>query len=95
MPKRGNAGGQGGPGGIAGGPGHGRAGKGDGGVDMGVPEQHGRSESSPGHLKKAAGEQSARDFAPGHGGQAPGQIGRDRGENAAETPEPDSLEREG
>ena len=27
---------------------------------------HGRSEQSPGHLKKAAGEQSARDFAPGH-----------------------------
>ncbi|HUQ43702.1 MAG TPA: hypothetical protein VM451_04720 [Candidatus Limnocylindria bacterium] len=27
---------------------------------------HGRSEQSPGHLKKAAGAQSARDFAPGH-----------------------------
>ena len=26
---------------------------------------HGRSESSPGHLKKAAGARSARDFAPG------------------------------
>ena len=28
----------------------------------------GRSESSPGHMKKAAGERSARDFAPGHAG---------------------------
>ena len=28
----------------------------------------GRSESSPGHLKKAAGAQIARDFAPGHAG---------------------------
>ena len=27
--------------------------------------QRGRSESSPGHLKKAAGAQSARDYAPG------------------------------
>ncbi|MEO5705354.1 MAG: hypothetical protein ABIR64_10255 [Candidatus Limnocylindrales bacterium] len=27
---------------------------------------HGRSESSPGHMKKAAGAQSARDFAPGN-----------------------------
>jgi hypothetical protein len=26
----------------------------------------GRSEESPGHLKKAAGARSARDFAPGH-----------------------------
>jgi hypothetical protein len=26
---------------------------------------HGGSEESPGHLKRAAGEQSARDFAPG------------------------------
>jgi len=95
MPKRGNAGGQGGPGGNAGGLGHGRPGESDGGVDIGAPDQHGRSESSPGHLKKAAGEQSARDFAPGHGGQAPGQIGRDRGENATETPEADSMEREG
>lgn len=31
---------------------------------------HGRSESSPGHLKKAAGAQSARDYAPGRIGQA-------------------------
>lgn len=28
-------------------------------------ESHGRSAMSPGHLKKAAGEQSAREFAPG------------------------------
>ena len=26
---------------------------------------HGRSESSPGHMKRDAGAQSARDFAPG------------------------------
>ena len=26
---------------------------------------HGRSEQSPGHMKRAAGAQSARDFAPG------------------------------
>jgi hypothetical protein len=83
MPGRGNAGG------------HGRAGKHDGGVGMGSPEGHGRSESSPGHLKKAAGAESARDFAPGHGGTPPGQVDRDRGENATETAEPDSLEREG
>ncbi|MBI2780323.1 MAG: hypothetical protein HYX55_00825 [Chloroflexi bacterium] len=29
----------------------------------------GRSESSPGHLKREAGEQSARDFAPGRSGK--------------------------
>lgn len=39
----------------------------------------GRSESSPGHMKKAAGAQSARDFAPSRGGQA-GASGE---ENAA------------
>jgi hypothetical protein len=55
----------------------------------------GRSESSPGHLKKAAGEQSARDFAAGQGGDAPGRMDRDRGENATEQEEPDSLVREG
>lgn len=93
MPKRGNAGGHGKSAEHGGGPG--RAGKSDGGVDMGVPEQHGRSEWSPGHLKKAAGEDSARDFSPGHGGQAPGQVGRDRADNATETEEPDSLDREG
>ena len=32
----------------------------------GRPESPGRSESSPGHLKKEAGSRSARDFAPGH-----------------------------
>jgi hypothetical protein len=31
----------------------------------------GRSESSPGHLKRDAGEQSARDFAPGRSEQPP------------------------
>jgi len=30
----------------------------------------GRSESSPGHLKKAAGAQSARDYAPGRATKA-------------------------
>ena len=68
----------------------------------------GRSESSPGHLKKAAGAQSARDFAPGRSGDAPGRsgdapgrsgdapgrVGRDPGEGAMETPEADSLVRE-
>ena len=55
----------------------------------------GRSEWSPGHMKRDAGAQSARDFAPGHGGKAPGQVGRDRTENAVERPESDSFEREG
>ena len=36
------------------------------GEDDGRPDYRGRSESSPGHLKKTAGAQSARDFAPGH-----------------------------
>jgi len=39
---------------------------------------HGRSESSPGHLKKAAGAQSARDYAPGRTGQA-GASGEEHG----------------
>ena len=34
---------------------------------------HGRSASSPGHLKKAAGAQSARDYAPGHANSGPGE----------------------
>jgi hypothetical protein len=35
---------------------------------------HGKSASSPGHLKKAAGAQSARDYAPGRqDSSAPGQ----------------------
>lgn len=33
-------------------------------------DAHGRSESSPGHLKKDAGAQSARDFAPGRAKRA-------------------------
>jgi hypothetical protein len=36
--------------------------------DLGDPGR-GRSESSPGHLKKAAGAQSARDYAPGRIGR--------------------------
>lgn len=31
---------------------------------------NGRSDSSPGHLKREAGEQSARDFAPGRTGRS-------------------------
>jgi hypothetical protein len=38
-----------------------------------MPE-HGHSEESPGHLKRAAGAQSARDYAPGRIGR-PGQPG--------------------
>jgi hypothetical protein len=34
-------------------------------VDETLPDVHGRRDSSPGHLKKAAGARSARDFAPG------------------------------
>ena len=30
------------------------------------PDHRGRSESSPGHLKKTAGAHRAREFAPGH-----------------------------
>lgn len=41
------------------------AGRGRAGAKKGRPESPGRSADSPGHLKKAAGEQSARDFAPG------------------------------
>ena len=44
---------------------------------------HGRSDSSPGHVKQAAGAQSARDYAPGRMGQAgasgeEGAAGRSR-----------------
>ena len=74
---------------------HGRGQDKQAGAPVADDGPQGRSESSPGHLKKAAGAQSARDFAPGHGGQAPGQIGRDLGENATETLEPDSVVREG
>ena len=87
MPGRGKAKGRGAD--------DGRAGKSDGGVGMNEPEVRGRSELSPGHQKKAAGGRSARDWAPGHGGQPPGQHGRDSSENAAETPELDSFDREG
>ncbi len=64
--------------------GHGR-GKGHGGGDPGGVRETdrdradgpGRSEWAPGHLKKDAGAASARDFAPGHGGEAPGRRGDD------------------
>jgi hypothetical protein len=72
--------------------GQGRAGKHDGGVDMGTGER--TWSNAPGQMKKEAGEQSARDFAPGHGGEPPGQVPRDSTANAAETQEPDSLDRE-
>ena len=39
-------------------------------LDTDGSDVHGRSASSPGHLKKAAGEQSARDFAPGRADRA-------------------------
>ena len=52
--------------------GHGRGGGAKGPRDAGggssgrtTEASPGRSESSPGHLKRDAGEQSARDFAPG------------------------------
>jgi len=46
------------------------------GPDHGMPER-GHSEESPGHLKRAAGAQSARDYAPGRIGRAgrPGDPG--------------------
>jgi hypothetical protein len=58
-----------------------------GSVDDGGP---GRSASSPGHMKKAAGEQSARDFAPGRHGDAPGPMDR-RGEQEGDQPEGETL----
>jgi hypothetical protein len=45
-------------------------------LDHGGPGR-GRSESSPGHLKKAAGAQSARDYAPGRVGRAGTEQGED------------------
>jgi hypothetical protein len=81
-----------GPGGNTPG-GTGRAGKHDGGVDMGTGEPS--WSNAPGHRKKEAGERSARDFSPGHGAEPPGQIPRNRGENAVDTTEPDSFDREG
>ena len=44
----------------------GEGGKPSQGDELGRPDSPGRSEQSPGHLKKAAGARSARDFAPGH-----------------------------
>lgn len=38
---------------------------GPGGPDQGATDGPGRSSSSPGHQKKAAGARSAREFAPG------------------------------
>lgn len=80
MPGRGNAGRKE----------RGPAGKGREDDDPGGGQGLGRSESSPGHLKKAAGAQSAREFAPGHGGQPPGRQGRD----AANPDAADQLDRE-
>ena len=39
-------------------------------VPHGRPDSPGRSEQSPGHLKKAAGARNARDYAPGRAGEA-------------------------
>ena len=50
----------------------------------GRPESPGRSEWAPGQLKRDAGEPSARDFAPGHGGEPPGRRGA--GEEPEEIP---------
>jgi len=82
MPGRGNAGRKG------------RGPLGDEQADTGSGAREGRggSESSPGHLKKAAGAQSARDFAPGHGGRPPGRQGRDAGDpDAAEQMDRETL----
>ncbi len=72
----------------------GRAGKSDGGVGMGVSEGRGHSEWAPGQQKTETSG-SARELAPGHGGEPPGQQRRDATENATETPELDSFDREG
>ena len=45
----------------------------------GLDDGPGRSAASPGHLKKAAGAQRARDFAPGRQGKATGAGGGKRG----------------
>lgn len=97
MPGRGNGGRNGG--GHGGGHGHGMGGGPHGHQpemdDLGQGgEEHGRSASSPGHLKQGAGAQSARDFAPGHRGDPMGETPRDAGDAATEDPQPDSLERE-
>jgi hypothetical protein len=60
MPGRGQGQGQGQGEGHSGGDGRGNAGRTEDALGG-----HGRSAESPGHLKRAAGEQSARDLAPG------------------------------
>lgn len=45
-------------------------------VEHGRPDTPGRSEQSPGHMKRDAGEQSARDFAPGHRDRDMDQVDR-------------------
>lgn len=73
MPGRGQGQGRRG-GGTAGKHGRGRAGKEERSAPTepsmqdGDASSRGRSEMSPGHQKKAAGAQSARDFAPGQEG---------------------------
>ena len=42
----------------------------DGSIGQHEDASHGRSEQSPGHMKRDAGAQSARDFAPGRAGKA-------------------------
>lgn len=42
---------------------------------QGRPDAPGRSESSPGHLKKDAGARSARDFAPGRRDDVANMLG--------------------
>jgi hypothetical protein len=76
MPGRGNAGAKAGGRGKVGGLG-----------DQPEGGGHGRSELSPGHRKREAGASSARDFAPGRGGESPGQVGREPEDRAAEQPE--------
>ena len=64
MPGKGNAMGHAGRGG-----GREREGQ-DGTIGQHEDAVHGRSEQSPGHLKRAAGAQSARDYAQGRTGKA-------------------------
>ena len=65
----------------------------DGGLGRTDGWEHGKSGLSPGHLKREDGVRSARDYAPGHGGEAPGQVGRG-GEKPVESPESDLIRRE-
>ena len=79
MPGRGKAGGQGR------GKGHGGGDPtGAGPMDQVRPDGPGRSEWAPGHLKRDSGERSARDFAPGHGGEPPGRRGGERDDDQDE-----------